>query len=239
LDPTPVLLYVNDQLYQGNSTDLIILKEFISSMGGIVDTLDFTDQQILSLAGGERLQRATLIAAQDRRFDNIKSSKRLIQALVDSKLAARLLINLAQYRQAAIFQVPEDEAHIKFLSTIVDDSQQALIRYLDFLWSNLSPAAFDELVPSVNQLMSSYGLDPSLAFLIGRSSLSHRMFPWSSKKGLEIDPQAQQAKTADNEGDVEMGDVKAVNGGGTTPDTPAPESQVSPTRRLCPYGLTN
>ena len=34
LSPTPVLQYVNDQLFRGNSTDLIILKEFISTMGG-------------------------------------------------------------------------------------------------------------------------------------------------------------------------------------------------------------
>ncbi|KAG6015939.1 hypothetical protein E4U43_004473 [Claviceps pusilla] len=143
LSPTPVLQYVNDQLFRGNSTDMIILKEFISSMGGIVDAADFTDYQVLSMAGGAWLRRHTLIRAQDRRFDNVKSSKRLIQALEKSNLAARLLLNLAQYRQAAIFQVPEDEAHIKYLSTVVDDSHQILIQYLDFLWSNLEPNAFD------------------------------------------------------------------------------------------------
>lgn len=227
LDPTPVLLYVNDQLHRGNSTDLIILKEFISSMGGIVDTLDFTDQQILSMAGGERLCRATLIAAQDRRFDNIKSSERLIQALVDSNLAARFLINLAQYRQAAIFQVPEDEAHIKYLSTIVDDSQQALIRYLDFLWSNLSPSAFDDFVPPVSELMTSFGLDPSLAFLIGRASLSHRMFPWSSKKTIESDPKAQTTKDPETDGDVDMEEAKGTNGSAATPENGSVETQVS------------
>lgn len=227
LDPTPVLLYVNDQLYRGNSTDLIILKEFMSSMGGIVDTLDFTDHQVLSMAGGELLRRATLIAAQDRRFDNIKSSKRLSQALVDSKLAARLLINLAQYRQAAIFQVPEDEAHIKYLSTIVDDSQQALIRYLDFLWSNLSPSAFDNLVPSISQLMTSFGLDASLAFLVGRASLSHRMFPWSSKKNSETDSQSPPTKPEDKDGDVDMTEAKTVNGTDATQGSPPAESQVS------------
>ncbi|KAH8172157.1 transcription factor/nuclear export subunit protein 2 domain-containing protein [Sarocladium implicatum] len=225
LDPTPVLLYVNNQLHKGNSTDLIILKEFISSMGGIVDTLDFTDQQILSMAGGERLCRATLIAAQDRRFGNIKSSERLIKALVDSKLAAQFLINLAQYRQAAIFQIPEDEAHIKYLSTIVDDSQQALIRYLDFLWSNLSPSAFDDFVPSIGELMTSFGLDPGLAFLIGRASLSHRMFPWSSKKNVKADAESQTAKEGDTDGDVDMGDTKGPNGSSATLEAATTDSQ--------------
>jgi THO complex subunit 2 len=226
LDPTPVLQYVNEQLFQNNSTDLIILKEFISSMGGIVDSSDFTDYQILSMAGGECLRRHTLIRGQDRRFENIKSSKRLIQALTDSKLAARFLVNLAQYRQAAIYQVPEDEAHIKYLSAIVDDSHQTLIKYLDFLWSNLEPAAFDSLVPSLPELMSSYGLDTNLAFLIGRASLAHRMYPWKPKKAEEVKDKPQPSQTeADKEGDVQMADSKAPNEGSETPAREASQGE--------------
>lgn len=209
LDPTPVLQYVNNQLFQGNSTDLIILKEFITSMGGIVDTLDFTDYQVLSMAGGSRLQRCTLIAARDLRFDNDRSSKRLIRALTDSGLAARLLINLAQFRQAAIFQIPEDEAHIKYLSSIVDDSHQSLIRYLDFLWSNLDPTTFESLIPSVPQLTAAFGLDTSLAFLISRPLLAHKMFPWSSSKNtVDENPKTE----ADKDGDVAMSEGKASSG---------------------------
>ncbi|KAG5921097.1 hypothetical protein E4U42_005990 [Claviceps africana] len=206
LSPTPVLQYVNDQLYRGNFTDMIILKEFISSMGGIVDAADFTDYQVLSMAGGAWLRRHTLIRAQDRRFDNAKSSKRLMQALEKSNLATRLLLNLAQYRQAAIFQVPEDEAHIKYLSTVVDDSHQILIQYLDFLWSNLEPNAFDATVPSISELIQSYGLDPSLAFLIGRTSLAQRIFPWKESKNKKKEVAAKS--TTDKEGDVDMSEAK-------------------------------
>ncbi|KAF4979740.1 hypothetical protein FZEAL_4097 [Fusarium zealandicum] len=217
LNATPVLQYVNDQLVKGNSTDLIILKELITSMGGIVDSVDFTDHQVLSMAGGQYLRRHTLIRGQDKRFDNIKSSKRLVQALSESKLAAQLLINLTQYRQAALFQVPEDEAHIKYLASIIDDSHRILIQYLDFLWSNLDPSAFDALVPSIPELINTYGLDTSLAFLIGRASLSHRMFPWKPKKLEEAKEKAQASQPADKDGDVSMSYTPATNGGGETP----------------------
>ncbi|UKZ56856.1 hypothetical protein TrVGV298_010700 [Trichoderma virens] len=208
INPIPVLQYVNDQLQRGNSTDLIILKEFINSMGGIVDSVDFTDAQILSMAGGDRLRRHTLIRGQDKRFDSVRSSKRLIQALTDSKLAARVLLNLAQYRQSAIYQVPEDEAHIKYLSALVDDSHQILIQYLDFIWSNLEPSAFDALVPSINELILSYGLDTSIAFLIGRSSLSHRLYPWGQREAesSKENTQTTQQEATDKEGDISMGD---------------------------------
>lgn len=213
LSPTPVLQYVNDQLFRGNSTDLIILKEFITSMGGIVDSVDFTDYQVLSMAGGERLRRHTLIRGQDRRFDNVKSSKRLVQSLTDSKLAARFLINLAQHRQLAIFQVPEDEAHIKYLSSIVDDSHQILIQYLDFLWSNVDPGVFDTLVPSIPELIQAYGLDTSLVFLIGRASLAHKIYPWKAREVESAKEEAQKShqESTDKEGDVSMSEAKSPN----------------------------
>lgn len=207
LNPVPVLQYVDEQLYQGNATDLIILKEFVSSMGGIVDAVDFTDYQVLSMAGGAWLRRHTLIRAQDKRFENSKSSYRLIQALSDSKLAARLLINLAQFRQTAIFKVSEDEAHIKYLSSTIDDSHQMLTQYLDFLWSNLDPTDFDTVVPAIPVLISSFGLQTELAFLIGRSSLAHRMFPWKESKGKKDAAQARRSGT-DKEGDVKMLEAK-------------------------------
>ncbi|KAI1062961.1 hypothetical protein LB507_005769 [Fusarium sp. FIESC RH6] len=236
LNATPVLQYVNDQLYRGNSTDLIILKELITSMGGIVDSVDFTDHQIMSMAGGEYLRRHTLIRGQDKRFDNVRSSKRLIQALTDSNLAAQLLINLTQYRQAALFQVPEDEAHIKYLSSMIDDSHRILIQYLDLLWSNMEPTSFDKLVPSIPELIKSYGLDVSLAFMIGRASLAHRMFPWKQKKVEETKEKAQIAQSIDKEGDVAMSDTPATNGGHDTPsrETPQTDDQVgsqTPTAR--------
>ncbi|TQV92806.1 tho2 protein [Cordyceps javanica] len=216
LNATPVLLYVNDQLFHGNSTDLIILKELISSMGGIVDLIDFTDYQILSMAGLLSLRKHTLVRGGDKRYDNIKSSKRLIEALTDSELAARLLVNLAQYRQATIFQIPEDEAHLKFLSSIIDDSHQTLIQYLDFLWSNLTQPEFDSIVPSIPELMHSYGLDVSLAFLVGRASLSQRIFHWNTEepdaaKGVTAQPD-KYGDLAIDKGPVDesMPDVAAV-----------------------------
>ncbi|CAH0054888.1 unnamed protein product [Clonostachys solani] len=203
LSPTPVLQYMNKQLSQGNSTDLIILKELISSMGGIVDTADFTDYQILSMAGGEVLRRYTLIRGQDRRFDNVRSSQRLVKALTESKLAGLVLVNLAQFRQAAIFQVPEDEAHIKYLSSLIDDTHQILIQYLDFLWTNLDATSYEAAVPLIPQLMSSFGLDASLSFLIGRASFSSKMFPPVPKRSAE-GKATEKGPEVDKDGDAKM-----------------------------------
>lgn len=173
MDPTPVIQYVNDQLARGNSTDLVILKEFITSMGGIVSDVDFTDAQLAALSGGDELRKQTFINLGDKRFESGKSATRLMQALVNTKLAPRLLTNMAQYRQSAIYNLPENETHIKYLATVIDDSQQALVQFVELLRSNLTPEQFDGLVPSIPRLLTDFGLDANLAFLIGRVSLAY------------------------------------------------------------------
>ncbi|KAL0933295.1 THO complex subunit 2 [Colletotrichum truncatum] len=215
LDPTPILQYVNDQLFRGNSTDLIILKELVASMGGVVQVLDFTDEQILAMSGGEVLRRQTLLGLQDKRFESSRSAKRLMQSLNDSKLAGRLLINVAQYRQSAIYKLPDDEAHIKYIGSVIDDSHQILVQYLDLLRTNLEPQEFDSLVPAIVRLMDEFGLDASLAFLIGRESVSHNMF---AKK------QSVPATIADTDGDVSMAQ-SATEATETTGEASEPEEK--------------
>ncbi|KAI9050570.1 hypothetical protein LZ554_005731 [Drepanopeziza brunnea f. sp. 'monogermtubi'] len=173
LNLVPILRYINDQIYRGNSTDLVILKELIAQMSGIVPDLDYNDAQIVAMTGGELLKRQTLINLQDKRFESTKTSKRLMNALTNSKLAGELLISIAQYRQAAIFKISDTDAHIKLLATIVDDTQAALTQYLELLRSNLTVEEFDASVPGIPELLTEFGLDPALAFLIGRPSLAH------------------------------------------------------------------
>ncbi|OBT45077.1 hypothetical protein VE00_05170 [Pseudogymnoascus sp. WSF 3629] len=175
MNPAPILQYVNDQLYRGNSTDLIILQEFIAQMSGVVPDTDFTDPQLFAMTGGEVLRRQTLISLQDRRFESVKTAKRLMKSLTETRLAGQLLISIAQHRQAAIFSVPEDEAHIKYLSTMVDDAQRILTQFNDLLRSNLTVEEFDNLVPDTCELMVDFGLDPALAFAIGRPSFAYKM----------------------------------------------------------------
>ncbi|KAJ8129156.1 hypothetical protein O1611_g4476 [Lasiodiplodia mahajangana] len=196
VDSTPVIQYVNEQVAAGNSTDLVILRELITSMAGIVPDVDFTDGQLSALSGGELLRRQTLIGLGDKRYESEKSASRLMKALLQTNMASQLLINMAQYRQSAIFQLPEDEAHIKYLATVVDDSQQALVQYMELLRHNLSAEDFDARVPSIPSLMTDLGLDANLAFLIGRASLTYYLTGPGDKVPVK--------QAVDGEGDATM-----------------------------------
>ncbi|KAJ8122217.1 hypothetical protein ONZ43_g1530 [Nemania bipapillata] len=194
VDSTPVIQYVNEQVADGNSTDLVILRELITSMAGIVPDVDFTDGQLAALSGGELLRRQTLIGLGDKRYESERSASRLMKALLQTNMASQLLVNMAQYRQSAIYQLPEDEAHIKYLATVVDDSQQALVQYMELLRHNLSAEDFDSRVPSIPSLMTDLGLDANLAFLIGRASLTYYLTGAGDKMPVK--------QAVDGEGDV-------------------------------------
>ena len=210
MDPSPVLRYVHSQLLKGNSTDLVILRELIGSMGGVVSDLDFTDAQLRAMTGGELLRRETLVNLGDKRASSVRSAERLMKALAHSNLAGQLLINMAQYRQNAIYSIGDGSARIKYLSAIVDDTHQVLLQYLDLLRSNLDPDTFDRLVPDIIQLMRDYGLDANLAFTIRRASIRWEMkAPTSAKDSA---PQAARA-AADADGDVAMEPAPAAESG--------------------------
>jgi len=217
LDVTPILQYVNDQLFNGKSTDLIILEELTLSMGGIVKMIDISDEQVMAMSGLSLLQKHTLQSMRDNRFNSTKSAKHLMKALLDSSLAGRLLVNIAQFRQSASFRLADDGAHIKFLSTMMDNSHQILVQYLDLLRTNLEPEEFDKVVPSISTLMIDFGLDAGLAFMIGRDSLAAHIFTKASPVKLKAVP--------DRDGDVAMGESTSPPAEDSQPTTQKDDSQ--------------
>ncbi|KAL1835818.1 hypothetical protein VTJ49DRAFT_6032 [Mycothermus thermophilus] len=211
MDPSPILRYVNSQLLRGNSTDLVILEELIMSMGGVVSGFDFTDAQLRAMTGGEVLRRETLLNLGDKRAVSQRSAARLMKALSHSNLAGQLLINIAQYRQNAIYTIADGSARIKYLSAVVDDAHKVLLQYLDLLVSNLDPAAFDRLIPDVIELIRDYGLDANLAFMIRRASIR-----WDAKAPASKESPVKTATVTDGDGDVAM----------ETEGAPAPDSEA-------------
>ncbi|KAK4199457.1 transcription factor/nuclear export subunit protein 2-domain-containing protein [Triangularia verruculosa] len=221
MDSSPILRYVHNQLLQGNSTDLVILKELVVSMGGVVSDLDFTDAQLHAMTGGELLRRETLINLGDKRAASTRSAERLMKALTSSKLAGQLLTNIAQYRQNAIY-AEEGGARIKYLATVVDDTHQILLQYLDLLKSNLDADTFNNIVPDILQLMRDFGLEANLAFLIRRSSIR-----WEVKGSASPTEVAKVA--ADGDDDVAM-DAAEDNGPSSVDDADNGSSKILESR---------
>ncbi|KAK3390283.1 transcription factor/nuclear export subunit protein 2-domain-containing protein [Podospora didyma] len=226
MDSSPILLYVNDNLSKGTRTDLIILKELISSMGGVLSDLDFTDAQLRAMTGGELLRRETLINLGDKRFASTQTANRLTKALVETKLAGRLLVNIALYRQNAIYTVLDGDASVKLLATAVDDTHQFLAQYLDLLRSGLDGETFNSLIPSLTDLTCEYDLEVGIAFMIWRASIRSDMRNSRSLK----EGQSQAKAIADVDGDVIMDSVNGDETAKTNDPTDKGDTVGSPSR---------
>ena len=122
-DLTPVIKYIVHQLYNGQTTEIIVLRELIWKMAGIEPLPSLSDTQVSAMAGGSML-RIEALASNTRgaRLDpsevTLRGPQRLGKTLLDSSLALPLLIQVAQQRQACVF-VAQD-THLKSLASLYD-----------------------------------------------------------------------------------------------------------------------
>ena len=181
MNPLPIVQYVEDQLRQGNSTDLIVLENITRSMAGIISDVSFNESQVVAMGGGELMQSQTLQQLLDRRHDSKSTAKRLIKPLTDSRMAGQVLVSLAQERQTCIFRIEEQNAHPKLLGNLFDQIHRVLGQYLDLLRSNLSIKDFDYFVPDVTRLIGAFGIDPSVTFWICRPSINAAIAEYDGK----------------------------------------------------------
>jgi THO complex subunit 2 len=122
-DLTPLLKYIVHQLYAGQTTEIVVLRELIWKMAGIEPLPSLSETQIAAMAGGPTLRiEAVASSTRGARLDPgdavLKGPQRLGKALLDSQLALPLLVQVAQQRQSAVHKIPD--AHLKSLASLYD-----------------------------------------------------------------------------------------------------------------------
>ena len=122
-DLTPVLKYVVHQLHNGQTTELVVLRELIWKMAGIEPLPTLSDSQVAAMAGGpvlrvEAVASSTCGARLDPGDAVLKGPQRLGRSLLESSLALPLLIQVAQQRQACVFNA--GDTHLKSLASLYD-----------------------------------------------------------------------------------------------------------------------
>ncbi|KAJ6291128.1 hypothetical protein OIU76_023225 [Salix suchowensis] len=99
-----------------------------------------------------------------------KSANRLRDSLLpkdEPKLAIPLLLLIAQHRSVVVINA--DAPYIKMVSEQFDRCHGTLLQYVEFLCSVVTPpSAYAQLIPSLDDLVHMYHLDPEAAFFIYR-----------------------------------------------------------------------
>ncbi|KAL8105802.1 THO complex subunit 2 isoform X3 [Apium graveolens] len=163
--------YLVNQLKKGNGIELVLLQELIQQMANVQYTENMTEEQLDAMAGSETLRyQATSFGVPRNNKALIKSTNRLRDSLFpkeEPKLAVPLLLLIAQHRSVVV--ISADAPHIKMVSEQFDRCHGTLLQYVEFLASAVTPAsAYAQLIPTLDDLIHLYHLDPEVAFLIYR-----------------------------------------------------------------------
>ncbi|KAL2653101.1 hypothetical protein R1flu_021229 [Riccia fluitans] len=163
--------YLVNQLKKGEGIELVLLQELIQQMASVEYTENVTEDQLEAMAGGETMRfQATAFGVTRNNKALMKSTNRLRDSLFpkdEPKLAVPLLLLIAQQRTNVV--VNANAPHIKMVSEQFDRCHGTLLQYVEFLTSAVSPvSAYAQLIPSLDDLVHKYHIEPEVAFLIYR-----------------------------------------------------------------------
>lgn len=118
-----MIKYIVHQLYNGQTSEIVVLRELIWKMAGIEPLPSLSESQISSMAGGPTLRiEAVASTTRGARLDpseiTQRGPQRLGKALLESSLALPLLIQVAQQRQSCVYTA--QDAHLKSLAGLYD-----------------------------------------------------------------------------------------------------------------------
>ncbi|WOL00987.1 hypothetical protein Cni_G09700 [Canna indica] len=195
--------YLVNQLKKGIGIELVLLQELIQQMANMQYTENMTEEQLDAMSGSETLRyQATQFGMTRNNKVLSKSTNRLRDSLLpkeEPKLAVPLLILIAQHRSMVVLNA--DATYIKMVSEQFDRCHGTLIQYVEFLCNAVTPsAAYAQLIPSLDELVHTYHLDPEVAFLVYRPvmRLFKRMDGSDTCWPLDIDEHSN-IQSAENE----------------------------------------
>uniref|UniRef100_A0A158R5S7 THO complex subunit 2 n=1 Tax=Syphacia muris TaxID=451379 RepID=A0A158R5S7_9BILA len=192
MELTGVLQYVANQLKNGKSFDLLVLREIIQNMSGIESTTNLTADQLEALAGGDTLRQEagsfSLIRA------NRRATTRLREALFKEHLIVGLSILTAQQRQCIVF-VESNDIPLKLAGQMLDKCQETLVQFGSFLRSNIRNEEYLNRMPSLCELISRFHLTTDAAFFLSRPTFMPRIYSLFDKARKALrDPDGSKVK---------------------------------------------
>lgn len=190
VEMTGFLEYIAHQLRAGSSLDLVLLTDLIQKMTGIETIQAISDDRIEALMGGDVLRTEGAYFNQVK--NTRKSSARLKDALIESRLAMPLCISIAQLRDSLFFQQQEDNP-LKLIGKLYDQCQETFVQYGVFLSMNLKIDDYMNFLPPLDKLMMEYKLDPDSAFFLARPMIFHKI----KSKFLELKEAAAKEVTTE------------------------------------------
>ena len=192
-----LLSYLVRRLEQGEILELGVLRTLLKTAGsyGFADcesTAGLSETQLDGRAGSQQLKRETSDFGIVEKF-NRKASIKLRSVLQDHDVGVVILILLSQIRSRIIYQTGNSTPkHIKLIGSRYDSCQMVLSVLIDFLTDttedqNLSSGSiscYASALPELSELHQSFGLEPSIAWMLCRPLIRAAMFEQEEKEAV-------------------------------------------------------
>ena len=168
-----LLRYLTAQLADGQTIDVLVLKEIIARTTGFDCLQDLSDAQLDAAAGSAALaaEAVSFGSALPPRL-RAKGISRLKAALLrgPDPVALPLLLLMAQARNHIVFTM--ESKQLKLIGLLYDQTCEVLGQYTQFLEAALTPVdAYADLLPTLGELVETYSLQPEVAMAVYRPVL--------------------------------------------------------------------
>jgi len=173
LDLSAIMQYILKALKNGQTMDLLILKELISQLTGIEVLQEASETQRLIACAGEKLraykQQAPRSQANVKRVARFRESLKTKDFKDDATVA--LLVLISKCRTNIV--TGNYGTQLKFVSQWHDECHNILLQYISFLQVAYTDEEYSRLFPSIRKLFGEYDLDLSVVFHLYRPILKN------------------------------------------------------------------
>ena len=163
-----LLHYLLRSFGEGQSLDLLVLKDLLAVMGGCDTLLEVSQIQLEGLSAGKALRAEVMMTSNNSSAKqlsvNKKAAAELRAVLMSSRTAIPLLLFIAQIRTNILGDgdsLPNKSSQLKLLAHLFDISQEVLMQFTEFLVTaglsnssgDLSAVANNKLLEKIVSLM--------------------------------------------------------------------------------------
>lgn len=172
IDLQTILEFLLKSFHGGEQIGLIVLREILSSMGGMQSISNLTLHQINLINCGSTLQKNVYRVISDSRHSRMKSGTILVKTLIDLNAITELLVLLTQIKQG--INSSDEIDHLKVLANKNDELDAVINLFVTLITFFGTPDQLEGNVLSIAELCTQYQVPVQTAFDLWRPILSRR-----------------------------------------------------------------
>ncbi|ODV80516.1 uncharacterized protein CANTADRAFT_25030 [Suhomyces tanzawaensis NRRL Y-17324] len=186
IDLETILTFLLKSFHQGDSLGVIVLREILTSMGGLQSINNLTLRQINMINCGSSLEKLVYKTIDDVRYDRAKSGQTLVNTLIKLDGINEILVLLYQLTKKSI--AGSELTQLKILASKNDDLDSVIHLLITLINFFGNADEISKHLLSASELNEKYGLSIQWIFELWRPILAKRQLAYETNdSSMETD----------------------------------------------------